>query len=153
MVNTILNVGDKAPEFALEDSHGNMVSTPDLIGVWSVIYFYSKDDTPGCAKEACAFRDGLEKYKKRGVRVYGISADSAESHRKFQDKYHLPFPLLVDQSRQTIEAFGAKKDTGGTKRMTYIIDPLSYIAAIFPNVDPSAHAREILDWFDGRSLS
>lgn len=148
MANTTLQIGDKAPEFALEDNQGNILATPDLINKWSVLYFYSNDDTPGCTKEACVFRDSLEEYKKRGIGVYGISADSAESHRRFQAKYNLPFPLLSDPTRQTIEAFGAKEDTGGTKRMTYVIRPDAYIAAIFPNVDPAVHAAEILTWFD-----
>lgn len=142
----------KAPDFQLQDQHGTTHSLADYKGKWVVLYFYPKDDTPGCTTEACNFRDAREAIAEFGnCEVIGISKDTVKSHKKFADKYDLNFTLLADPEHTTIEAYGAwklKKFMGreylGIERSTVIIDPDGNIVKEYPKVDPKAHAAEII---------
>ncbi len=141
----------KAHDFSLRDENGEMHSLSDYRGKWVVMYFYPKDDTPGCTTEACGFRDSLDELKKQGAVILGVSKDSIASHRKFKDKYHLNFTLLSDTDTSTIKAYGAwgkKKFLGkefkGTLRITYLIDPKGKIVKKYDKVDPAEHAKQIL---------
>lgn len=136
----------KAPDFSLPDQDGKFHSLSDYKGKWLVVYFYPKDDTPGCTKEACSFRDNLEEFQKRGVAIVGISKDSVESHKKFSEKFHLPFPILADPQHRTIEAYGAWEK--GTLRNTYLINPEGEIVKTYEKVDPLIHVGQILRDFD-----
>jgi len=154
-VTTKLNEGDKAPEFAVPDGQGNVVRLKDLRGKKVVLYFYPKDDTPGCTKEACAFRDSFAKFKKRGIEVLGVSLDSEKSHQKFAQKYGLPFRLLADTDKRVSEAYGTygeKKFMGrnymGNHRMTFLIDEKGKIKKVFEKVKPDEHAEEVLAAFN-----
>lgn len=147
----VLQEGTKAPEFELKDSEGNTHKLSDYSGKSIVLYFYPKDDTPGCTKEACSFRDLYADFKKAGVTIIGISPDKVESHKKFKDKYSLPFTLLADPDHQVCEAFGVwglKKSYGreyeGVYRTTFIIGPEGQIQRVFENVKPSDHSQEVL---------
>jgi thioredoxin-dependent peroxiredoxin len=142
----------QAPDFSLPDQNGKLISLRDYIGKWVVLYFYPKDDTPGCTTEACNFRDEREAIAEFGnAEVVGISKDSVRSHAKFAKKYSLNFTLLSDESTDTINAYGAwqlKKFMGreymGIQRMTVIIDPVGNIAKTYPKVDPKKHVAEII---------
>ncbi|HSX33154.1 MAG TPA: thioredoxin-dependent thiol peroxidase [Candidatus Saccharimonadales bacterium] len=146
MVNT------PAPDFSLPDQDGNLHRLADYAGKWLVLYFYPKDDTPGCTKEACNFRDAREVIAELGqAEVVGVSKDSVASHKKFADKYHLPFTLLSDPDHQVIEAYGAwkpktfmGKEFIGTHRNTVIINPAGEIVKTYEGVDPQAHAAQII---------
>ena len=145
----------KAHSFSLPDQNDTMHSLADYQGKWIIVYFYPKDDTPGCTKEACSFRDKGEEFIKKGVAILGISKDSVVSHKKFADKYHLNFPLLSDPEHKTIEAYGAwgkKKFMGreydGIMRNTYLIDPKGEIAKEYKGVSPLTHANQILQDLD-----
>ena len=147
----MLAVGNKAPNFTLVDKNGNNVSLSDFLGKKVVLYFYSKDNTPGCTKQACAFAGAYAGFQNKGVEVIGISKDSVVSHQKFAEKYNLPFVLLSDPERQAIEAYGVwqeKKMCGkvsmGVVRTTFIIDEEGNIAKIMPKVKPDTNATEIL---------
>ena len=147
----MLSVGDKAPLFTLKDITGEDVSLSDFWGKKVVLYFYPKDNTPGCTRQACAFAQSFAGFKEKNVSVIGISKDSVASHRKFAEKYSLPFILLSDPDRIAIEAYGAwqeKKLYGrasmGVVRMTYIINEEGYIEKIMPKVKPDTNAEEIL---------
>lgn len=149
-----LKEGDKAPDFAVNDGEGNLVRSKDLRGKKFVLYFYPKDDTPGCTKEACSFRDSFARFKKRGIEVFGVSLDSEKSHQKFTKKFDLPFRLLADTDRQLSESFGTygqKKFMGrtymGVNRMTFLIDEKGKIRKIFGKVKPENHADEVLAAF------
>lgn len=140
-----------APEFSLPDQNGTLHTLKEFSGKWLVLYFYPKDDTPGCTAEACSFRDHFEEFTKHGVAVVGISKDKAISHKKFAEKYKLPFLLLSDESKTTIQAYGAwgkKKFMGrefeGILRNTYLIDPTGTIQKIYEGVKPAEHVKEIL---------
>ncbi|MBD1995466.1 thioredoxin-dependent thiol peroxidase [Leptolyngbya sp. FACHB-541] len=146
-----LSPGDPAPEFSLPDGEGNSVSLSDFRGKRVVLYFYPRDNTPGCTKEACAFRDAYPDYQSNDVVVLGISTDDAKAHTKFTTKYNLPFPLLSDASGQvatTYDSYGLKKFMGkeymGISRNTFIIGPDGKIEKIYRKVKPEAHAAEIL---------
>ena len=150
-----LKEGDKAPDFAVNDGEGKTVRLKDLKGKKFVLYFYPKDDTPGCTKEACSFRDSWSKFKRRGIEVFGVSLDSEKSHRKFTEKFSLPFRLLADTDRKLSESFGTygkKKFMGreymGNHRMTFLIDEKGKIKKIFEKVKPEDHAEEVLAAFD-----
>lgn len=137
----MLNIGDKAPDFTLPDENGKMVSLNDFAGKWLVVYFYPKDDTPGCTKEACDFTDGLSDFSELDATVIGISRDDAESHQKFIDKYKLGVTLLSDPDHTVHEAFGAwgtkinyGKEIVGVIRSTFIISPQGEIAALWRKV-------------------
>jgi thioredoxin-dependent peroxiredoxin len=149
----MLNVGDKAPLFEAKDQKGNMVKLADLFQHSKnvILYFYPKDDTPGCTKEACAFRDHFAEFKKRGAVVLGVSTDSAKSHDKFVEKFKLPFTLLADEDKTIVEAYGVwgeKSFMGrkylGTHRVTFLIGPDGRIKKIWPQVKPEEHAEEVL---------
>lgn len=142
----------KAPDFTLQDQNGDEHSLKDYRGKWLVLYFYPKDDTPGCTVEACNFRDAREAIAEFGnAVVIGVSKDSVASHKKFVDKYKLNFTLLSDESTQTIAAYGAWQEKSmfgkkymGIQRMTVIIDPEGNIAKTYPKADPRKHATEII---------
>jgi thioredoxin-dependent peroxiredoxin len=141
----------KAPEFRAVDQDGKMHTLSQYIGKWVVLYFYPRDDTPGCTKEACNFRDSFRELQNLGVILLGVSKDTVESHKKFVQKYHLNFPLLADPEKIIIQAYnawGTKKFMGrefeGTKRMTYLINPKGRIEKIYEKVNPLIHAGEIL---------
>ena len=148
----MLKTGDKMPYFEVVDQDGNKVTSNDLIGKKTVVYFYPKDNTSGCTAEACNLRDNYEALLARGYNVVGVSKDSAASHKKFQAKYELPFTLLSDTSTQMLQAFGAwgeKKMYGktvmGTIRRTFIFDETGTLEKIIEKVDTSNHASQILD--------
>jgi thioredoxin-dependent peroxiredoxin len=148
----------KAPAFSLQDQGGNTVSLKDFAGKWLVVYFYPKDDTPGCTKEACSFRDAKELLREKGLEVVGISKDSVKSHAKFAEKYDLNFPLLSDESTETIKAYGAwgqKKFMGrefeGILRQTFLINPEGEIVKTYPKVTPQDHAVQIIKDFEALS--
>ena len=147
----MLEVGMKAPQFTLTDGNGNTVSLADYLGKKVVLYFYPKDNTPGCTRQACAFAGAYDAFRKKGVEVIGISKDSVASHAKFAEKYSLPFVLLSDPERVAIEAYGVwqeKKQYGkvsmGVVRTTFLIDEQGNIAKIMPKVKPDTNAAEIL---------
>ena len=147
----MLEVGTKAPDFTLQDKHGNLVSLSDFHGRKVVLYFYPKDNTPGCTREAIAFAAAYEGFKARDVVVIGISKDSVASHLKFAQKYDLPFVLLSDPDHAVIEAYGAwqeKKNYGkvsmGVVRSTFIIDEQGNIEKVMPKVKPDTNAQEVL---------
>ncbi|NJK38576.1 MAG: thioredoxin-dependent thiol peroxidase [Oscillatoriales cyanobacterium SM2_3_0] len=146
-----LNLGDLAPDFTLPDADGNPVSLSDFQGKTVVLYFYPRDNTPGCTKEACGFRDRHPDYQAQNVVVLGISTDDAKSHTKFVTKYQLPFPLLTDAGGKVAESYGSyglKKFMGkeymGISRHTFIIDPEGRIQKIYRKVKPEPHANEVL---------
>jgi len=147
----MLKIGLKAPDFKLKDQENNIHSLSNYKGNWVVLYFYPKDNTPGCTKEACSFRDNLEELKKEGVIVLGVSADSVNSHQKFAEKYKLNFPILSDENKEIIKkykAWGKKKFMGktyeGILRITYLINRQGKIFKVYPKVSPENHALEIL---------
>jgi peroxiredoxin Q/BCP len=144
-------VGDTVADFSLKDADGKTVKLSDFAAKKKVIYFYPKDDTPGCTKEACGFRDVYSRIAGKGAVVIGISADPVEKHAKFRDKYQLPFILLSDPEMQVIKEFGAageKKMYGksffGILRSTFILDSQNRVTHVFPKVKPEGHAEEIL---------
>lgn len=148
MAAPILKIGDDAPIFTLPDSQGNQVSLNDYKGKWAVLYFYPKDDTPGCTKEACQFRDDFKTLEALGAKVIGVSIDDSLSHRKFAEKYNLPFPLLSDAAGEVANRYGALNNflvIKLAKRYTFLINPQSKIARIYLSVDTSKHSQEIID--------
>ncbi len=141
-------VGQAAPAFRLPDQDGNNRSLADYQGKWVVLYFYPKDDTPGCTQEACLFRDDLHKLTRLGAQVIGISVDDSASHAEFAKKYHLPFPLLADKNGAVAESYGALMNLGLVKfarRYTFLIDPQGKIARNYLKVDTSRHSGEIIE--------
>ena len=147
----MLKIGDRMPDFEVVDQDGKAVSSKDLIGKKTIIYFYPKDNTSGCTAEACSLRDNYEALQAKGYNVVGVSKDSAASHRKFADKYELPFTLLADTSTQMLQTFGAwgeKKMYGktvmGTIRKTFIFDENGVLTEIIEKVDTKNHAGQIL---------
>lgn len=141
----------KAPNFSLQDQDGNTHELSDYKGKWLVLYFYPRDDTPGCTKEACEFRDSLKTLQEKGVAVVGVSKDSIASHKKFAEKFQLNFLLLSDPEKNTIQAYkawGPKKFLGkeflGSLRITHLINPEGEIVKTYNNVNPTQHADEIL---------
>ena len=146
-----LKEGDRAPKFSAATSGGGKISLADFKGKNVIVYFYPKDDTPGCTKEACAFRDRFSEFKKRGVIVLGVSPDSVKSHDKFVEKFKLPFTLLADEDKKIVEAYGVwgeKSFMGrkymGTHRVTFLIGPDGRIKKVWPQVKPDEHAAEVL---------
>jgi thioredoxin-dependent peroxiredoxin len=144
-------VGSKAPEFALPDQNGSVHALADYRGRYVLLYFYPKDDTTGCTKEACAIRDADPDFSKLDAAVLGVSADSVKSHKKFADKYGLMFPLLADEGRAVVNAYGVwgrKKFMGreydGIFRTSFLIDPEGKIAKVYERVKPQMHAEEVL---------
>jgi peroxiredoxin Q/BCP len=146
-----LKEGDKAPEFSASKQDGQQVSLSDFKGKNVILYFYPRDNTPGCTKEACAFRDDFAEFKKKGAVVLGVSTDSAKSHGKFVEKYKLPFTLLADPEKKIVQSYGVwgpKQFMGmkftGTHRVTFLIGPDGRIKKIWPKVKPAEHAAEVL---------
>ena len=146
-----LKEGDVAPDFTLQSTEGKEISLKGLRGKQVVLYFYPKDDTPGCTKEACDFRDNLARVRAKGAIVYGVSHDSIESHNRFKDKFDLPFPLLSDPQKKMTEAYGVYKQKSlygklfmGIERTTFVIDADGRIKKIFPKVKVEGHVEEVL---------
>ena len=149
----MLKIGDKMPEFEVKDQDGNIVSSKDLLGKKTVVYFYPKDNTSGCTAEACSLRDNYDALLARGYNIVGVSKDSSASHKKFAEKYELPFTLLSDTSTEMLQAFGAwgeKKMYGktvmGTLRRTFIFDENGILTEIVEKVDTKNHAAQILKY-------
>lgn len=147
----MIRAGAQAPDFTLPDQDGVMHTLSHHKKEWVLLYFYPKDDTPGCTKEACAIRDNFPDFTKLKAKVFGISADSVKSHKKFAEKYHLPFSLLSDENREVIDKYGVwgkKKFMGreyeGILRTSFLIDPKGKIAKVYENVKPEIHAAEAL---------
>jgi len=147
-----LKVNQKAPSFKLPDQDGKVHSLADYQGQWLLLYFYPRDNTPGCTKEACQLRDNFADFKKDNAAVLGVSADSVTSHNKFSDKHKLLFPILSDSDKKTIKAYdawGEKKFMGrsflGIKRISFLIDPAGKIAKVYNKVKPADHALEVLN--------
>ena len=144
-----LKEGDAAPDFALKADDGRTVKLADYKNRTIVMYFYPKDETPGCTKEACAFRDSFAEYKKAGIEVLGVSVDSVESHQAFKKNQRLTFTLLSDESKEASKAYGVLSSAGYSKRVTFIIKD-GVIKKIYPQVSPAEHAAEVLA--DARAL-
>ncbi len=147
-----LTVGQKAPNFTLPDQNGKEHTLADYQGQRVLIYFYPKDDTPGCTKEACNFRDNMTSFKKSKIQIFGISIDPVKRHMKFAEKFELPFPLLSDEKKEVVEAYGVwakKKFMGreymGTLRMSFLIDPQGKIEKIYDQVKSDTHTQEVLE--------
>ena len=150
----MLKEGDKAPDFNAKDQNGNDVKLADLKGQRVALYFYPKDDTPGCTKEACSFRDADDVYKSKGIKVLGVSTDSEKSHQKFISKFALPFDLLADTDKKIVEDYGVWGEKSmygrkymGTNRKTFLIDGDGKIVKIFDKVKVDQHADEVLEAF------
>ena len=148
-----MEVNDKAPDFSTTDENGKQVALKDFRGKTLVIYFYPKADTPGCTKEACSFRDTYRQIAKTGAILAGISADTATSQKKFQDKFSLPFTLLADADKKIANQFGVVKEKNlygkkvmGIARTTFVIGPDGKIEHVFKNVKPEGHAEEVLEY-------
>lgn len=150
--------GTEAPDFSLSDQNGERVALDGLRGKWVVLYFYPRDNTPGCTREACNFRDNHAAIQAAGAVVLGVSGDSAASHAKFAEQHSLPFPLLVDEGNAVARAYGAwgeKKNYGktyeGIIRSTVIIDPEGEVAKVWKSVKPDAHGEQVLEWLKGNA--
>lgn len=148
---TKLQINSQAPDFSLPDQSGKTHKLSDYLGKWILLYFYPKDDTPGCTKEACTIRDNFPAFKKLDAVVLGVSADSEKSHDKFAQKYELPFTLLADTQKEVVKMYDVykpKKFMGkeflGVLRTSFLIDPKGNIAKIYENVKPAVHAEEVL---------
>ncbi len=139
-----------APELQGTAHNGVAVKVRTPTGNGMLVYFYPKDDTPGCTKEACALRDAWSKYETAGIQVVGVSTDSDESHRAFAEKHKLPFPLIADEDKAWAQAFGVSTTFGMAKRMSFLIDSAGNIRKVYENVDPAVHANEVLQ--DARTL-
>jgi peroxiredoxin Q/BCP len=140
-------VGTNAPSFNLQDQNGEWHALKDYHGQWLAVYFYPRDDTPGCTKEACNFRDNIYAFKSIGAAVVGISVDDVESHKEFSDKYKLPFTILADEENETAKAYGVLKDYKLIKlasRQSFLISPEGKIAKHYADVDPDTHTDEVL---------
>lgn len=145
------DAGKKAPNFKLPDQDGKTHSLKDYAGTWLLIYFYPKDDTPGCTIEACTIRDQFKDFKKIGAVVVGVSTDSVKSHKKFADAYELPFTLLADEEKKMVKAYGVWQEKSmygrkylGTLRTSFLIDPKGKIAKVYEKVKPPVHAAEVI---------
>ena len=143
--------GQSLPDLDLTTENGEHLGTAELKGQMTVLYFYPQDDTPGCTKEACAFRDRMDDYAEAGIRVFGVSLDSPESHREFRAKYNLNFPLLTDEGGRASEALGVLRENRRmANRVTFLLDSGGKISRIYPEVSPETHANEIL--YDAANL-
>lgn len=149
---TTIKQGSPAPDFTLPDQDGVFRSLSDYEGGWVLVYFYPKDDTPGCTKEACMIRDAFPDFGKLGATVLGVSIDSIKSHKKFVEKYGLPFTLLADEKKEVVRAYGVwgkKKMMGreyeGTLRTSFLIDPEGIVAKIYEDVKPEVHAAQVIE--------
>ena len=147
MASESLLIGEPAPEFELSDQDGQLHSLEDYRDQWVVLYFYPKDDTPGCTTEACEFRDNIFAFKALNTQVLGVSLDDVESHQKFAEKHGLPFPLLADVDGRVADAYGVKTKMVGftiAKRQTFVIDPDGNLARHYEKVKPATHSDEVL---------
>ncbi len=138
-----LKEGVKAPDFTAIDQNGKTHSLKDYRGKYVLLYFYPKDMTPGCTKEACGFRDNLDNLKKDNVVVLGVSADNVESHKKFAEKYHLNFPILADDKKEIISKYKVNSALGLAKRVSFLINPEGVIVKVFDKVNPETHPKEV----------
>ena len=141
-------VGKPAPDFNLPDQNGKYHTLREYRGKWLVLYFYPKDDTPGCTQEACAFRDDLNQISELGAQVVGVSVDDTDSHAEFAKKYHLPFPLLADKTAATADEYGALMNLWLIKfarRYTFLIDPQGNVSKVYLSVETSRHSKQIID--------
>ena len=141
-------VGKPAPDFNLPDQNGKYHTLREYRGKWLVLYFYPKDDTPGCTQEACAFRDDLNQISELGAQVAGVSVDDTDSHAEFAKKYHLPFPLLADKTAATADSYGALLNLWLIKfarRYTFLIDPQGNVSKVYLSVETSRHSKQIID--------
>jgi peroxiredoxin Q/BCP len=152
----MLQAGDRVPDFSLETGDGGRVASDALRGQRYVLYFYPKDDTPGCTKEACGFRDARARFDALGVRVFGVSADSAAAHARFASRHALNFPLLADPERRLIEGVGAWVEKSlygrrymGIARVTFVVGPDGRVEKVFPKVTPAEHADAVLAYLSG----
>ncbi len=152
----MINVNDKAPEFSLFDKDGNKISLSDMLGKKVVLYFYPKDNTPGCTRQACALAGAYSEFKALGVEVIGISKDGADSHKRFVDKFSLPFILLSDPELEAIRAYGVWKEkklygkvSMGVVRTIFIIDEKGYVSAVMSKVKPDTNADDVLKILKG----
>jgi peroxiredoxin Q/BCP len=152
----MVEIGAKAPDFTLADQDGNPHKLSDYRGKPVVLYFYPKDDTTGCTKEACSFRDSFADFKKAGIEVLGVSTDDSASHTRFRKKYNLPFTLLADTDKRVVRDYGVwveklnyGKKYWGVARMTFLIDKNGDIIHVFEKVKPDEHAREVLEKLSG----
>lgn len=152
MKNIVLKEGDKAPGFSAKDQNGNVVSLSDFLDKTLILYFYPKDDTPGCTAEACSFRDNYESLLQQGYNVVGISTDDEKSHKKFEAKYQLPFPLIADTDKFISEHYGVWVEKNmygklymGTARTTFLIDKNSIILKMIEKVDTKNSSQQVLD--------
>ena len=144
-MTTLPQQGQRLPETEFITESGDRLSSTDLTGEKTVLYFYPKDDTPGCTKEACAFRDRMADYEQAGIRVYGVSLDSPESHREFREKHGLNFPLLTDEDGRASEALGVLRENRQVaNRVTFLLDAEGTVSKVYPEVSPETHADEIL---------
>ena len=138
--------GEYFPDVEFTSEEGGTLTTRDLKGQKTVLYFYPEDDSPGCAKEACAFRNRMDDYKRADIRVYGVSLDPPESHRRFREKHNLNFPLLTDEGGAAAEALGVlRDDRSKANRVTFLLDPNGKITKVYPDVSPDTHADGILE--------
>jgi len=151
----MLKPGDKAPAFTLEDQNGRLVSLEDFAGRRVVVYFYSRDNTPGCTRQACSFRDSFAGFAARGIPVLGISRDPAKSHAAFAARHGLPFTLLSDPQRTAIEGFGVwqpktlyGKTSMGVVRSSFVVGPDGAVQKVFPKASPDANAGQLLAWLE-----
>ena len=150
-----LKEGDKAPEFSLSDTNGNIINLKDLKGKKLVLYFYPKDDTPGCTIEACEIRDNYSNFTESNIVVFGVSADNKESHQSFTKKFQLPFPLLSDTNKSMCKDYDVlynavvdEQEVERISRVTFVIDENSIISKIWNPVDPNGHANQILEFLN-----
>jgi thioredoxin-dependent peroxiredoxin len=140
----LLPLGARAPELVGEAADGSKVPLSACRGHAAIVYFYPKDATPGCTKEACAFRDAFERYEARKVTIFGVSRDSEEIHQEFRARHALPFPLVSDQDGAIAQAYGVPSPFGMSARVSFLVGPDGRIARVWPDVDPGVHAREVL---------
>lgn len=142
-----VGVGEPAPDFELRDQNGQLHAIEDYRGQWVALYFYPKDDTPGCTTEACEFRDNVFAFRDMNCQILGVSLDDQESHKEFSEKHGLPFPLLADTQGVAADAYGVKTRLMGitlAKRQTFLIDPDGNVAKHYADVDPDGHSKEVL---------
>lgn len=143
---TKIEAGMKAPDFTAQITSGKTIHLHDYKGKKVVLYFYPKDDTPGCTVEACGLRDEYAKIREMNAEVLGVSVDNTDSHQKFTDKFHLPFPLVADPDKNITKSYGVLNDkSGNARRVTFIIDEQGKISKVFETVKPDQHPREVLD--------
>ena len=140
----LLAIGAQVPDLAAVDQDGKSVRLADQRGHWTVVYFYPKDATPGCTKEACAFRDVWDRYQAAGVNVLGVSGQDQESKAEFAKEHHLTFPLLADPEHKWIDGFGVPTRLGMARRVTFVVDPAGKVARVYRDVDPGVHAAQVL---------